>query len=99
MSKKDSKKTKQPIGCAYLVVVTLITGLLLMINIVLVGAFMHVNSNLFLRFYNDLDVYFRITQAAQIVLPVILTMAQFWIFDRIVDRAFGYGRSQQLDDG
>lgn len=95
---KKNKTERQKLGGGYLLLVALMTGVLLVVNITLVGVVMHVNSFLFLQLFDDVELYFRLTQAAQIVLPVILTMAEFWLFDRIVDRAYGYGRKQQMDD-
>ncbi len=76
----------------YMMLVCIIACGLLILNIVLVSAFIHSNREWLLGFYADTNVQFRIAQAAQIFLPVIMTMFEYWLFDRLIDRAFGYGR-------
>jgi len=85
------------IGCGYLLVICAVTGFLLAVNVYLVGGFFHVNREWLLGAFPDREVQFRITQAAQIIFPVAMTMLQFWIFDRFVDRAYGYGTKKQVD--
>lgn len=90
MANQQKKKTPA-VGFRYLLIVGAITSVLLLVNIVCVNLLMSMNSDLLYAIYPDEVVQFRFAQAMQIFLPVIMTMAQFWVFDRFVDRAFGYG--------
>lgn len=84
-------KSSAPTGCVYIAVVCAVTCALLVFNIFLVSSFIHANREWLFGTSLELNVQFRIAQAAQIVLPVILTMFQYYLFDRIVDRIYGYG--------
>ena len=71
------------------------TTLLLYVNIHLVRIALEVNRDVLFGLYPDQSVQVRFAQAMQIFFPVVLTLIEFWIFDRIIDRAFGYGRKSE----
>ena len=97
LKRKKRNRKKPAIGCSYLLIIGSVTTVLLVVNIFLVGIFITVNRGWLLGFYPDEKVQFRIAQALQIFIPVILTFFQFWIFDRLVDKAFGYGQKLETD--
>ncbi len=92
------KKNNRPAtGFMYLLLVASVTSGLLIVNITIVGAIIGMNRGLLDAIYNDPSkvVQFRIAQALQIFIPVVMTLFQFSIFDRWVDKSFGYGKKRR----
>ena len=73
MAKQAGKeRSGGSIGCGYMLIIGFVICALLIINGMLVKAFMNINAP-------DLDT--RLKQAAQFVFPVVMIFVEFWLFD------------------
>lgn len=75
---------KTGIGAAYLLKLTLLATGLMILNSFMMGKFVEANIGSFPMFFQDVRVY----QFAQVVLPFMLVLLQFRIYDWIRDTFF-----------
>lgn len=83
-SRSAKARRKTGIGAAYLLKLTLLATGLMILNSFLMGKFVEANIGSFPMFFQDVRVY----QFAQVVLPFLLVLLQFRVYDWIRDRYF-----------
>lgn len=84
--KSNSGKARRHagIGAVYLLKLTLLATGLMILNSFLMGKFVEANFNSFPMFFQDVRIY----QFAQVVLPFLLVLLQFRIYDWFRDTFF-----------
>ncbi|MEZ6094334.1 MAG: hypothetical protein R3C03_08835 [Pirellulaceae bacterium] len=76
-SRKKKSESRSGIGFRYVSAVGIIVILLLFINGLLVRAFVNANMS------SDGDADLRYSQAVQYLMPLVLIIVEFWVFDRM----------------
>ena len=89
-----AKRKYSGIGCGYLVMIAIVTCGLLLLNSFLVGVFLKHNQQNIEPLLGNIP-FIHVVQAAHVFFPVVMILAQFWLFDYLVDIS---GRNREQRD-